>query len=153
MHGVHKQQGSAVVGVLLAMMLIGLVGATAAAVGRTELATGHEFKKGVAAQFLAEAGALRAITRLKTDAVFLAQTSSGHGVNLQGTMNEGADTLGSYTVHVSGSGVERTIVAQGLAGLEKPASRHVVVTGKISSGVNSTRIFTPAQWSNIPPWP
>ena len=146
--GSKRQQGSAMVMVLVAVMLLGTVGGTLAALSATELAISNEYQKGVAAQYLAEAGAMRAIVKLKSDEIFIAQTANGTGYTITGTLNEG-----TYTAIVKGSESNRIIVATGAAGTGKKATRQVVVSGRIISnaGGGMTRFFLPDRWTNVPP--
>ncbi|HWR39421.1 MAG TPA: hypothetical protein VN611_07955 [Patescibacteria group bacterium] len=153
MSGYWRQRGSAVAGVLVAILVLGIIGITLASVSSTEFSTANEFHKGVAAQYLAEAGALRAIVRLRTDAVFAAATTGGTGIELSGTLNDGTSTAGKYSVRVTGTGGERVIVSRGMVGTQKPASRHVVVTVRLTNTAEGvpTLIFTPVYWTNVPP--
>lgn len=92
-----NERGSVAVLGLIALMLLGVMGAGMMALSNVDIAIAENHRDGVAAQYLAEAGAQWAIAKLKTDKDFISQTETQINVttySIDGTPY----TLGSYTV-------------------------------------------------------
>ena len=82
---------------LIAMMLLLVMGAGMVTLSNIDATIAANQRDGVAAQYLAEAGAQWAITNLKTDKDFISKTEKQKDITTY-TINEKGLTLGSYTV-------------------------------------------------------
>jgi Tfp pilus assembly protein PilX len=92
-----NERGSVAVLGLIALMLLGVMGAGMMALSIVDIAIAENHRDGVAAQYLAEAGAQWAIAKLKTDKDFTSQTETQINVTTY-SIDENPNTLGSYTV-------------------------------------------------------
>jgi Tfp pilus assembly protein PilX len=92
-----NERGSVAVLGLIALMLLGVMGTGMMALSIVDIAIAENHRDGVAAQYLAEAGAQWAIAKLKTDKDFTNQTETQINVTTY-SIDENPNTLGSYTV-------------------------------------------------------
>lgn len=103
-----QQRGSAAITGVLVMMLLGLMGAGYIALSRTEVNISADFRDGVAAQYLAEAGARRALMELYSNPAWTGLSEQMGSVN--------SATRGRYTVAVStpvGEDTRRLVTSTG----------------------------------------
>ena len=91
------ERGSVAILGLIAMMLLGVMGAGMVTLSNIDVAIAANQRDGVAAQYLAEAGAQWAIANLKTDKDFISKTEKQKDITTY-TIDEKGLTLGSYTV-------------------------------------------------------
>lgn len=82
---------------LIAMMLLAVMGVGMVALSSIDATIAANHRDGVAAQYLAEAGAKWAIARLKTDKDFINKTEKQKDITIY-RIDEKGSTLGSYTV-------------------------------------------------------
>lgn len=117
-----EEKGSVGILSVIVMLLLGVVGAAYISLSSTEVSSSASYRNGVAAQFLAEAGARRAIVELDKNNAWtgVANVSLGSG-----------STAGQYTVVVTAADSDRTVVAQGTVG---NAVRKVVLRLTLSGG-------------------
>lgn len=102
-----KDRGAAGILSLIIMVLLSVIGAAYLLLSSSEVNSSANYRDGVAAQFLAEAGARRAIVELDKNPTWTGVA----GVPL------GSDaTAGKYTVTVSSAGADRVVVAKGSVG-------------------------------------
>ena len=111
-----KEQGSVSILSLLVMMLLLAIGGAMITVSSAEVRTAAGFRDGVAAQYVAEAGAKRALYELSTNngSLSAAITDQPIGPSLPGT----------YTVSIEQQGINRVITATGKV---NNATRQVVM--------------------------
>ena len=112
-------QGSAGIVALIIMTVLGVFGAAFVAVSSSEIGISSNHRDGVAAQYLAEAGAQWAIAQLKgttaDNVLFQSDTNNDAGISVTVNKNSGA-TAGSYKVKVkntSGDSKKRTVEVTG----------------------------------------
>lgn len=91
------ERGSVAILGLIAMMLLGVMVAGMVTLSNIDAAIAANQRDGVAAQYLAEAGAQWAIANLKTDKDFISKTEKQKDITTY-TIDEKGSTLGSYTV-------------------------------------------------------
>ncbi len=91
------ERGSIAILGLIAMMLLGVMGAGMVTLNNVDVAIAANHRDGVAAQYLAEAGAQWAIANLKTDKDFISKTEKQKDITTY-RIDEKGSTLGSYTV-------------------------------------------------------
>ena len=125
---------------IIAMVLLGVVGAAYIALSSTEVSSSASYRNGVAAQFLAEAGARRAIVELEKDRTWeKTQTpvKMGSGV-----------TEGTYDVLVKGavSGDDRTVISKGVVG---NATRKIVLKLKLGSSEDNVYSYSIFSGTNM----
>ena len=86
---------------LLAMMVLGTIGAGLIMMTSTEVNTGAQYRDGVAAQYIAEAGARWAAIQLKNKVgTFISDTDSSAGKTYPAVTLGNAPTAGSYSVTI-----------------------------------------------------
>lgn len=143
---INAQQGSAGISALLFMLLLGILGSAFVAMSSTELLTAVNFRDGVAAQYLAEAGVQDALVKLKTNNNGIADNTKTTSVSLPTfTKNQNSPTEGSCKVTITGNGDQRTITS--ISTVNK-AKRQLVVTVQVQlSGDLSDTIFEYAAFS------
>lgn len=130
---IKPQKGSAGVSALLFMLLLSVIGGAFVAITSTEVLTAANFRDGVAAQYLAEAGIQHALVKLKKDEDGFVSKTNTTTVGTVNTIsseikNSASATAGSYKVTVTGSGTTRTITS--IATVNK-AKRQLIVTVKL----------------------
>jgi hypothetical protein len=126
------QQGSAGILALISMALLGVLGTAYVAMSSTEVSTGAQYRDGISAQYLAEAGGRWAAIQLKNKvaAVVTASDTAGGVVYNSGAIGT-APTAGSYSVTIRrnpalpADNQRRQIIVTGNVG---QASRRVVFT-------------------------
>ncbi|MEN6413520.1 MAG: hypothetical protein ABFC84_12325 [Veillonellales bacterium] len=131
----YEQQGSAGIMALVVLPLLLALGAALVMLTSSESNISANFRDGIAAQYLAEAGVQHAVVKLKTDTGFVAATqvpaaATANTLNSAAAKNSGA-TAGTYTVTVTGSGNSRKIISTGTV---NKAKRQVVVNITLPSG-------------------
>ena len=92
-----SQRGSAALLGLIMMMLLGSMGATLLLLSKTDLQIAINYRDGMAAQYLAEAGIQYAASKLKNDQNFVSQTETGKSVMISEPLGL-VPTVGTYTV-------------------------------------------------------
>ncbi|MDF2634694.1 MAG: hypothetical protein K0R78_1568 [Pelosinus sp.] len=92
-----NERGSVAVLGLIAMMLLGVIGAGMVTLSNIDVTIAANHRDGVAAQYLAEAGALWAIVKLKTDNDFVIKTETQKDITTY-KIDDKPPILGSYTV-------------------------------------------------------
>ena len=122
-------QGSAAILALIVMLLLGVMGGAFIAVSSSETSFSGGYRDGVAAQYLAEAGALYGLTQLKKNSAYLTNGFTS------GIKNAGTPTAGTYYVTVTGSGNTRTITSIGTV-TASGAKRQVVWTYTVPQPAN-----------------
>ena len=126
---IHQQRGSALLAALVIVLVLGLFGGAFVALTTSETGMAASYRDGVAAEYLAEAGALYARVKLKTDKSFRTLTDSDAPTLLPAvTKNTGA-TTGTYTVSVTryaNNPLKREIVSTGTVGSAKRVMRVVL---------------------------
>lgn len=139
---VRSDSGSVVILALIVMTLLLSLGGAFITLSSTEADISRDYCKGVAAQYLAEAGVHWAIVKLKTETDFVAKTGTSPGdTTTSAAKNEGTPTEGSYTVKVAGSGINRVITSTGIVGSGKTAATrqiilHVTLPATSTSGIS-----------------
>ena len=103
---INQQRGSAAIAAIITMIVLGLLGTAFVTLSTTELRIATAHRDGVAAQYLAEAGAMWARIQLHGDVdqskMFYNATNSASGKTYPAvTKNTGTATQGTYTVTVS----------------------------------------------------
>jgi type II secretory pathway component PulK len=93
------ERGSVAVLGLIVMMILVVMGAGIVTLSNIDVALAANHRDGVAAQYLAEAGAQWAIAKLKTDKDFTSQTETQKNITTY-RMDENISTLGRYTVKI-----------------------------------------------------
>lgn len=131
-------QGSAGIMALIVLSLVMALGSFVVMLASSESNISANFRDGIAAQYLAEAGVQHAIVKLKTDTGFAAATqvstiSSANTVNSSTVKNSGP-TSGIYTATVTGAGNTRKIISIGTV---NRAKRQIVVHITLPSGSNN----------------
>lgn len=122
------ERGSVTLMVIIVMTLLLGLGGAFISLSSTEVDLSKDYRNGVAAQYLAEAGVQWAIVKLKTETDFVAKTGIPPGViKTSAIKNEGTPTAGSYTVKVTGSGTGRIITSTGTVGSGKTAAKRQVI--------------------------
>lgn len=143
-----REQGSASIVAIIVMTLLIALGGAFITLSSTEVEISKDYRNGVAAQYLAEAGVHWAIVKLKTDAVFVTSTGNATGVTVtSATKNTGTPTAGNYIVKVAGSGTTRTITSTGIVGTGRTAAKRqsiLNVTPPITgaSGIYSFPVYS-----------
>lgn len=125
----RQQQGSALIGALVAMLILGLFGSAYVALTTSELSLTANYRDGAAAQYLAEAGALYACVKLKTDKSFRALTNSATPTVLPAVAKNTGATSGTYEVSVTrfdNNSLKREIVSTGTVRSSKRIVRVVL---------------------------
>jgi len=137
----RSNTGSAGIMAIIAMVLLGTVGAAHIALSSTEGRLASNFRDGTAAQYLAEDGALWARIQLDinrgNNSTLISDTDSAAGHSYtSATKNINTPTAGSYTVIIkrdatdSANASKRQIISTGTA---NGASRQVVMTVTLAS--------------------
>ncbi|MCX7780942.1 MAG: pilus assembly PilX N-terminal domain-containing protein, partial [Negativicutes bacterium] len=117
-------RGSVGVLSIIVMLVLSLLGAAFIAITATEVNTSANYRDGVAAQYLAEAGANRGIAELMANPDW---TGNADQYNLG---------RGFYRVQAAAAGNNRTITATGVVG---NATRSVVV--RVTLGTSATNVY------------
>lgn len=143
----YGHKGSAGIMALIVLPLLMALGTALVILTSSESNISANFRDGIAAQYLAEAGVQHAIVKLKTDTSFVTATqvstiAAANTLNSSAAKNSGA-TAGTYTVTVTGSGNVRKIISIGTV---NKAKRQVVVNITLPSG-NSNEIYNYAIYS------
>jgi len=133
-----QQDGSAAILAIFVMVLLSSLGAAFIVLSSTEIKTSTNFRDGVAAQCLAEAGAKRAMLKLSQDSAWMPFPSLL--VENLGTM----PTAGHYEVAVTNTGSGKKTITS--IGIVNKARRQIVLVLSIGS-VPSTAI-TVISWNN-----
>lgn len=143
----EQEHGSASIMASIVMILLLALGGAFITLSSTEVDISKDYRNGVAAQYLAEAGVQWAIVKLKTEPDFVTRTGNVTGVTTtSATKNEGTTTAGNYTVTVAGDGATRTITSTGIVGSGRTAAKRQVIlnvslpTGE--SGVYSFPVYS-----------
>lgn len=107
----HKQKGSITAMVLMIMAVMMIIGTTYMVVVNNEMRVAAASRDGIAAQYLAEAGALLALNRLYKEDSFRADTNSLIGIaqSSTGTKNDGMPTAGTFTVKTNNATSDATM--------------------------------------------
>ena len=92
-----NERGSIAILGLIAMMLLGVMGAGLVTLSNVDVSIAANHRDGGAAQYLAEAGAQWAIVQLKTDTNFIIKTETQKDITTYRIDNE-AIALAGYTV-------------------------------------------------------
>ena len=126
------RQGSAGILALISMALLGVLGMAYVAMSSSEVSTGAQYRDGVAAQYLAEAGGRWAAIQLKNkDATVVDDSNTAAGKTYDPVAIGTVPTAGSYTVTVRRNPAtptdseRRQVLVTGTVG---QASRRVVFT-------------------------
>jgi len=130
-----QERGSAAILAVLVMTLLGLLGAAYVTLSSAEISTSAKFRDGVAAQYLAEAGAQWAIVKLKSnDATIIADTDSASGKTYTSSSLGSGLTAGIYQVTIKlvpgeeTNHKKRQVISIGSVGSSNPAKRMVIFT-------------------------
>lgn len=135
---VSNNKGAVSITAVIVMIVLGLLGGAYVSLTTTEMRISSNYRDGVAAQYLAEAGAMVARVKLKQDTSYRAQTGTLSGVTVN--KNNNSITSGTYTVKVSLDPDEATntdrrkIVATGTV---NSARRQVVLLVNLGNGPGS----------------
>lgn len=113
---IKEESGSAGILSVITLLLLSVVGAAYLSLSSSESSSSANYRNGVAAQFLAEAGARRAIVELDKNASWAGVSNIAMGSGI---------TAGVYTVTVSAAGQDRIVVAKGVVG---NATRRIKLT-------------------------
>lgn len=113
---IKEERGSAGILSVITVLLLSVAGAAYLSLSSSENSSSASYRNGVAAQFLAEAGARQAIVELDKNASWtgVSDVAMGSGI-----------TAGSYTVTVAATGQDRIVVAKGVVG---NAARRIKLT-------------------------
>ena len=96
-----RRQGSAGILALLTMLVLGALGAAYVVMSSTEVNTGAVYRDGVAAQYLAEAGARWAALQIKNNVgTIVADTNSASGATYSSGSIATSPTAGSYSATI-----------------------------------------------------
>lgn len=126
------QKGSAGLTALFIMLLLAIIGGAYVTITSTEVSTAANFRDGIAAQYLAEAGVQDAIVKLKNNANGIAASTKTTPSSFTSSLkNKDSPTKGTYTVTITGNGNQRTITS--IATVNK-AKRQLVVTVTLGDG-------------------
>lgn len=126
------QQGSAGILAMISMALLGVLGTAYVAMSSSEVSTGAQYRDGVAAQYLAEAGGRWAAIQLKNKVTAVVDASNtAAGVSYNSGAIGTAPTAGSYTVTVRRNPATPT----------DSERRQVLVTGTVGQA-NRRVVFT-----------
>jgi len=128
---IKEERGSAGILSIITMLLLGVVGAAYISLSSSEVNSSASYRNGVAAQFLAEAGARRAIVELDKD-------NNWTGTANWQTMGSGV-TEGKYTVTVTSSGDDRIVISKGVVG---NATRIMKLTVNLSRSTFPYPVFS-----------
>lgn len=125
-----EEKGSVGMLSIVTMVLLGVVGTAYILLSSSEFSSAASYRNGVAAQFLAEAGARRAIVELDKDNSWMGVSNErlGNGI-----------TEGSYKVEVTSTGPNCTIASTGMVG---NATRKMVLRLTLFSSVFSYPLFS-----------
>lgn len=129
-----RQAGSAGLLALLMMTLLLVLGGALIALSSTEMDISRDYRNGIAAEYLAEAGVQWAIVKLKLKNDFV--TLPGNSFTSQ-QKNSGTATAGTFTVEVSNSWNVYTIKATGIVGNNDKNARRLNVLKVTPWGVYS----------------
>ena len=125
---IHQQQGSALITALVAMMVLGLFGGAFVALTGSEVGIAANHRDGVAAEYLAEAGALNARVKLKYERSFRDLTNKDTATVLPTVTKNTGSTTGTYTVSVRRYAMD-------------PLKREIVATGTVNSSKRVVRLI------------
>ncbi|WP_371371395.1 hypothetical protein [Sporomusa aerivorans] len=130
---VNQEQGSAGILALINMAVLLVLGGTFITLSVTELDISREYRNGIAAQYLAEAGVQWAIVKLKAKHDYV--TASGGSFKSQ-LKNAGTPTAGIFAVEITGLWNTYKIKSSGIVGdSEKTAARRLAVLAVTPLGV------------------
>ncbi len=134
----EQQNGSAVILAVFVVVLLSALGAAFCVLSSTEIKTSQSFRDGVAAQYLAESGAKRAMLKLSQDSTWMPVPS---------TLKENlgtAPTAGYYEVSVTNNGSNKRTVTS--VGVVNKARRQIVLVLNIGSAPSPA--ITVVSWNN-----
>lgn len=138
----ESERGSVMLMAIIVMTLLLGLGGAFILLSSTEVDISKDYRNGVAAQYLAEAGVQWAIVKLKTDPDFVAKTGILPEVTTNfAAKNAGTPTAGSYTVKVTGSGTTRIITSTGTVGSGKTAAKRQVILHVTPSATSMSGIL------------
>lgn len=135
---IARQNGSAAILTIFVMALLGSLGAAFLVLSSTEIKTAANFRDGVAAQYLAEAGARRTMLKLSQDSSWMPSPSPL-------VENLGAIPMaGRYEVSVTNTGGnKKTVVSTGIV---NKARRQIVLV--LSVGSAPSTAIAVVSWNN-----
>lgn len=134
-----RQAGSAGLLALLLMTLLLVLGGALIALSSTEMDISRDYRNGIAAEYLAEAGVQWAIVKLKRKNDFV--TPPGNSFTSQ-LKNPGTATAGTFTVEVANSWNVCTIKATGIVGNNDKTARRLQVLKVTPRGVYSFPVYS-----------
>lgn len=136
-----RNRGSAAITALIVMTMLAIVGTAAAVLSSTEGAIAAGYRDGIAAQYLAEAGALWALTQLKKEnsVVITNIQTTGEYTAVSSAKNSNA-TTGNYQISIANPDFpqdkgSRTITSVGIVAGSKAAR----TVGLLITGGSDTR--------------
>lgn len=139
----NQEQGSASILAVIVMTLLLVLGGAFILLSSTEADISRDYRNGVAAQYLAEAGVQWAIVKLKTEPSFVNSTGNNTGITTTSAVqNEGTTTAGTYTVKVAGTGTTRTITSTGAVGNGLTAAKRQVILNVTPAGVYGYPVYS-----------
>lgn len=147
---VRQSRGSAAITALIVMSILAIVGTAAAVLSSTEGAIAAGYRDGIAAQYLAEAGALWAITQLKKEnsVVITNIQTTGEYKAVSSTKNSGA-TTGTYQISIANPDFpqdkgSRTITSVGVISVSKAARTVGLLTigGSGTGGIYKNAVYS-----------
>ncbi|MPM29712.1 hypothetical protein SDC9_76252 [bioreactor metagenome] len=142
---INTQQGSAGIYALLCMILLTIIGGAFITMTSTEVLTAANYRDGVAAQYLAEAGVQDAIVKLKTNDNGIVDSTKTQLKKFPTVIkNDNSATQGMYSVTIIGNGNLRTITSTGTV---NSAKRQLIVTVQLGSQDESDSVFKYAAFS------
>lgn|GEM_PF-1394089 len=145
-----QSRGSAAITALIVMTMLAIVGSAAAVLSSTEGAIAAGYRDGIAAQYLAEAGALWAITQLKKEnsVVITNIQTTGEYKAVSSTKNSGA-TTGNYQISIANPDFpqdkgSRTITSVGVISVSKAARTVGLLTigGSGTGGIYKNAVYS-----------
>ena len=141
---IKNERGSAGMLAIVVMTLMGAIGAAFVVLSTNEINISANFRDGVAAEYLAEAGTQWAIVQLKTNDTFVKNTGNATGVKTDSADKNGVTpTKGKYSVTVTGTGNSRTVISTGTV---SQAKRRVILTVALPTGGGTSGIYS--SWNN-----
>lgn len=136
-----RDRGSAAITALIVMTMLAIVGTAAAALSSTEGAIAAGYRDGIAAQYLAEAGALWAITQLKKEnSVVITNIQTTGEYQAVSSAKNSNTTTGNYQISITNPHFpldkgSRTITSVGIVAGSKAAR----TVGLLITGSSDTR--------------
>ena len=138
-----QERGSVAIMAIIVMTLLLVLGGAYITLSSTEVDISTDYRNGVAAQYLAEAGVQEAIVKLKTETDFVTKTGNTTGITTtSATQNEGTPTAGSYKVTVTGSGTTRTITSTGTVGSGRTAAKRQIILNVMPPSSGASGIYS-----------